>query len=130
MLLGLLKVQQKIVDGIPICIKQALGAGVGFFIAFIGFQEAGIVVASPDTLLTLGDLGNPGTVIALVGIIVTAVLVIKNVKGGILIGIVVVAFLGLFAQNPLTGESYTKLDRKSTRLNSSHSRASRMPSSA
>ena len=109
MLLGLLKVQQKIVDGIPTCIKQALGAGVGFFIAFIGFQEAGLVVASPDTLLTLGDLGNPGTVIALAGIIVTAVLVIKNVKGGILIGIVVVAFLGIFAVNPATGEAYTKL---------------------
>lgn len=109
MLLGLLKVQQKIVDGIPDCIKQALGVGVGFFIAFIGFQEAGIVVSSPDTLLTLGNLGNPGTVIALIGIIVTAVLVIKNVKGGILIGIVVVAFLGLFAQNPVSGEAYTKL---------------------
>lgn len=109
MLLGLFKVQQKIVDGIPDCIKQALGAGVGFFIAFIGFQEAGIVVASPDTLLTLGDLGNPGTVIAIIGIIVTAVLVIRNVKGGILIGIVVVAVLGIFAINPATGEVYTKL---------------------
>lgn len=109
LVLSLLGVQQKIVDGIPSCIKQALSVGVGFFIAFIGLQTAGIVVDSPDTLLTLGDLGNPGTVICLIGIIVTAVLVIKNVKGGILIGIVVVAVLGIFVKDPTTGIAYTQL---------------------
>ena len=108
-ILSLLGVQKKIVDGIPDSVKQALGVGVGFFIAFIGLQTAGLVVASPDTLVTLGDLGNPGTVISLAGIIVTAVLVIRNVKGGILIGIVVVAVLGLFVNDPATGLPYTQI---------------------
>lgn len=86
-----------------------MSVGVGFFIAFIGLQTAGLVTASPDTLLTLGDLGNPGTILALVGIVVTAILVIKNVRGGILIGIVVVAVLGIFVKNPETGLGYTQL---------------------
>lgn len=108
-ILSLLGVQKKIVDGIPDSIKQALGVGVGFFIAFIGLQSAGLVVASPDTLVTLGDLGNPGTIISLIGIVITAALVIRNIKGGILIGIIVVAILGLFVTNPETGLPYTQV---------------------
>ena len=108
-LLGVFKIQQKIVQSIPDCIKKAMSVGVGFFIAFIGLQTAGLVTASPDTLLTLGDLGNPGTILALVGIVVTAILVIKNVRGGVLIGIVVVAILGIFVKNPETGLGYTQL---------------------
>lgn len=109
MLLGLFGVQQKIVDSIPECIKKAIGPGVGFFLAFIGFQSAGIVVDSPDTLLTLGDLSNPGTILSILGIAITAVLIIKNVKGGILLGIVAITIIGLFVTNPATGTKYTML---------------------
>lgn len=109
MLLSIIKVQQSIVDAMPACVKHATGAGIGFFIAFTGFQQAGIVAASPDTLLTLGDLGNPGAILALLGIALTAVLVIRRVKGGILIGILAVTIAGIFVKNPATGLSYTQM---------------------
>lgn len=109
MLLSILKVQQKIVDAMPECIKLSVGAGIGFFIAFTGLHQAGIITSSKDTLLTLGDLSNPGALLALAGIFVMAVLVIKKVKGGILIGILAITVIGIFITNPLTETSYTQL---------------------
>lgn len=112
MLLSILRVQQKIVDAMPECIKQSVGAGIGFFIAFTGLMQAGIISSSPDTLLALGDLKNPGALLALFGIFLTAVLVIKGVKGAILIGIMVITVLGIVVQNPLTGTAYTIIPQK------------------
>lgn len=112
MLLSIFKVQQKIVDAMPECIKLSVGAGIGFFIAFTGLQQAKIVQASENTLLTLGDLSNPGALLALFGILLTAVLVIKRVKGGILIGILVITFISLFVKDPLTGQTYAQLPDK------------------
>ena len=89
--------------------KKAVGAGVGMFIAFCGFQSAGLIQKSDSTLVTVGDLSNPGTVLALAGIAITAVLVIRQVKGGILIGILLVTVLGLFVKDPVTGAAYTTL---------------------
>ena len=109
MLLSIFKVQQKIVDAMPECIKHSIGAGIGFFIAFSGLTQAGIVVHSPDTLLTLGDLANPGALLALIGIFFTAVLVIRGVKGAILIGVLAVTILGVFIKDPVTGAAYTIL---------------------
>ena len=103
MILSIFKVQQKIVDAMPECIKHSVGAGIGFFIAFTGFMQAGIIQESPDTLLTLGDLSNPGALLALFGIFFTAVLVIKKVRGALLIGILVVTALGIVVKNPETG---------------------------
>ena len=79
------------------------------FIAFCGFQSAGLIQKSDSTLVTVGDLSNPGTVLALAGIAITAVLVIRQVKGGILIGILLVTVLGLFVKDPVTGAAYTTL---------------------
>lgn len=107
MLLSVFKVQQRIVDAIPSCIKDSVGAGIGFFIAFTGLMQANIITASPDTLLTLGDLRSPGALLALAGIFLTAVLVIKGVRGAILIGIFVITIAGIFVQNPATGTAYT-----------------------
>lgn len=107
MLLSIFKVQQRIVDAIPSCIKDSVGAGIGFFIAFTGLMQANIISASPDTLLTLGDLRDPGALLALAGIFLTAVLVIKGVRGAILIGIFVITIAGIFVQNPATGTAYT-----------------------
>ena len=100
--------QEKIVNSIPNEIKQAISAAIGFFIAFSGFHNSGIIVSDPNNLLTLGNLKNPGVVLALIGIVVTAGLVIKRVKGGILIGILGITFLGLFFKNPDTGTTYTQ----------------------
>lgn len=109
MLLSIFKVQQKIVDAIPSCIKDSVGAGIGFFIAFTGLMQANIITSSEDTLLTLGDLRNPGALLALAGIFLTAVLVIKRVRGAILIGIFVVTIAGIFVKDPVTGTAYTVL---------------------
>lgn len=111
MLLSIVKVQQKIVDAMPDCIKHSVGAGIGFFIAFTGLKQAGIITSSPDTLLTLGDLANPGAILALCGIFFTAVLVIKRVKGAILIGIMTITVLGIFIQDPVSGSAYTILPK-------------------
>lgn len=76
---------------------------------FAGFQSAGLIQKSVAALVTVGDLSNPGTVLALAGIAITAVLVIRQVKGGILIGILLVTVLGLFVKDPVTGAAYTTL---------------------
>ncbi len=109
MLLSAFKVQQHIVDAVPDCVKKAIGAGVGMFIAFCGFQSAGLIQRSESTFVQIGDLGNPGTILALIGIAATAVLIIRNVKGGILWGIILVTILGFFVKNPATGTAYTTL---------------------
>lgn len=106
-ILSLLKVQGKIVDAIPECIKHAIGVAIGFFITFSGLQSAKIVVPNSDTLLAIGDLSNPGSLLALFGIALTIVVTIRGIKGGVLIGILTVTILGLFVTNPETGMTYT-----------------------
>ena len=108
-ILGCFKVQQRIIDDLPDVIKHSVGAGVGFFIALIGLKNAGIVVADPSTLVALGDLGNPGVLLALLGVVVTAILLLKKVPGAILISILFITFLGLFVTDPATGAKYTAL---------------------
>jgi len=91
-------VRQMIVNAIPHELYSAVAAGVGLFIALIGFRNAGIVVPSQATIVALGDLGNPTTLLALFGLLVMAVLLCAGWKAAILIG--VVATWGLAA---LTG---------------------------
>lgn len=107
-ILSVIGVQDKIVNGIPECLKQAISAAIGFFIAFSGLHNAGIIAYDPDNLLQLGNLRDPGVILALIGILLTAGLVIKRVKGAILIGILGITFLGLLFKNPETGLAYTQ----------------------
>ena len=91
--LGFFGVQQKICDDLPDVIKNSVGAGVGFFISLIGFENAGLIVGNPSTLVTLGDLGNPGVLLALFGVmicgsIVTSDIPLKGWIGG-LIGLLI-----------------------------------------
>ena len=78
MLLSVFRVQQKIVDAVPDCVKRALEQELDFFIAFSGFQSAGIVAKSDSTLVTIGQLGTPGTILAPIGLVVTLILVIRG----------------------------------------------------
>ena len=109
MLLSFFGVQQKIVDAVPGCIRNSVGPGIGLFIAFTGLTSAGIVVPSESTTITIGDLGNPGAILALLGILLTVILTIRGVKGSILIGIAVITILGIFVKDPATGLAYTQL---------------------
>jgi AGZA family xanthine/uracil permease-like MFS transporter len=87
-------VRQLIVQAIPRSLFAAIAAGIGLFIALIGLKEAGIVVASPDTLVALGDLKSPTVGVALIGLLIIAALQVWRVKGAILIGILAATAVG------------------------------------
>ncbi len=84
-------VRESIIKAFPLSIKRATAAGIGLFLAIIGCVNAGIVVAHPATLVTLGKLSTPGPALALGGVIVTAILMAMKVRGAILLGIVATA---------------------------------------
>lgn len=94
-ILTLTKVRTLIVKSIPTTLKSAIGVGIGLYIAFIGLKNTGIVVASDSTVVTLGDFSQTAVWLALIGMVITSVLVILNVKGGMLIGILVTTVLGI-----------------------------------
>lgn len=107
-ILSLTNVREAIFNAIPATLKSAVSVGIGLFIAFIGLQDAKLVVNSDSTLLTYqtfkGDTFHSvgvGAILALIGVLVTAILLIKNVKGGILVGILVTWILGIICE--LTG---------------------------
>src|SRR4051812_23027112 len=80
-------IRQLIIAAIPPHLFAAVAGGIGLFIALIGLRNAGIVVSSPATSVTLGDLHAPGAALALFGLVVTAALTAWKVRGAILIGI-------------------------------------------
>lgn len=87
--------REAIINSIPKNLKLAIGAGIGFFIAFIGLKNAGIVVTNESTAVSLGNLANPAVLLALVGIIITIYLMIKKINGAVFIGMVITAVIGL-----------------------------------
>ncbi len=91
-------VREMLFNSIPMTLKTAVSAGIGLFIAFIGFQNAGIIVNNDAVLVGLGDVTSPVVLMALIGIIITAILEAKKVKGSILIGIFATWVLGMIAQ--------------------------------
>jgi AGZA family xanthine/uracil permease-like MFS transporter len=106
-ILTLTKVRQWILNSIPLSLKNAIGAGIGLFIAFIGMQNAGIIVNSDSTLVTLGDVCHGSGLLAVIGIFITAMLLILKVRGGILLGIIITSLLGLIIKDPSTGVALT-----------------------
>ena len=107
-ILTLTKVRSWILNAIPLSLKHAIGAGIGLFIAFIGLQNAGIIVNNDSTLVGLGEITKGAALLGIIGIIITGALVILKVKGSILIGILVTAVIGLFIKDPATGSALTK----------------------
>lgn len=99
-ILSLTNVREAIFNAIPLPLKSAVSAGIGLFIAFIGLQDAKIIVDSDSTLLTYADFAaggaaNVGAVLALLGVLITAILLVRQVKGGILWGILITWALGI-----------------------------------
>ncbi|MGE5630977.1 MAG: NCS2 family permease [Caulobacteraceae bacterium] len=95
-LMSLFKVREAIIDSIPMNLKYAVSVGIGLFIAFIGFINAGIVKAGNGTAVTIGDIKSPAVILALIGLVITGILLHKNVKGALFIGIIVTTVIGLF----------------------------------
>ena len=100
-----------LLGAIPGTLKKAIGAGIGLFIAFIGMQNAGIIVNNDATLVSLGDITKGTALLSLIGFAITAGLVMLKVKGGMLIGILATTLLGLVIKDPATGESITSFIR-------------------
>ncbi|MBQ3148320.1 MAG: NCS2 family permease [Alistipes sp.] len=94
-LLTITNLREAIVNAIPASLKNAIGAGIGLFIAFIGLQNAGIIANNDATLVSLGDITHGSPLLALIGLLITGVLVVKDVRGGMLIGILVTTLIGI-----------------------------------
>lgn len=90
-------IRQMIIKAIPHSLFSATAGGIGLFIAFIGLRNAGIIQASPSTLVTLGSLDNTQTLLAIGGLLLTAILMAYRVRGAILIGILAVTFIGILS---------------------------------
>jgi AGZA family xanthine/uracil permease-like MFS transporter len=95
LILTAFNIRELIVNAIPLSLKHAVSSGIGLFIAFIGLQNAGVVVNNDATLVGLGDMGSPAVLVALGGIVLTAVLLALRVKGALLIGIFAATIAGL-----------------------------------
>ena len=93
-LLTFFNVREAIVDSIPLTIKRAISVGIGLFIAFIGLANAGIVVKAEGTPLELGTVTSGAALLALIGLIITAVLVARKIKGALLYGIIATTIIG------------------------------------
>jgi AGZA family xanthine/uracil permease-like MFS transporter len=101
-LLSLSGIREKIINAIPVELKYAVGAGIGLFITFVGFQNAGIITNDDSVLVGLGDLTSGNTLLAVFGIVVTVILMTRGVKSGVFIGMVITAIAGMiFGQVPV-----------------------------
>ncbi|MEH7237212.1 NCS2 family permease [Bacillus sp. JJ1562] len=94
-ILTLTRIREKIIDAIPQNLKLAVGAGIGLFITFIGLKNAGIVIADPATLVALGDLSNGNTLLAVFGVVITVIFMVRNINGAVFIGMVITAIVGM-----------------------------------
>ena len=90
------KIRTKIIHTIPLALRLATGAGIGLFISFIGFKNMGLVVANPATFVGLGKF-TPTLLIGITGLIITAILEVKKVRGGIFYGIIITTIIALIA---------------------------------
>ena len=93
--LSLSGIREKIINAIPVELKNAVGAGIGIFIAFIGLQSAGIVVANSATLVGIGDLTNGNTLLAIFGIVIAVILLTRGFKAAIFIGMIISTIVGM-----------------------------------
>ena len=94
-LLTLTNLREAIVNAIPDSMKNAIGAGIGLFIAFIGLHNAGIIINNDSTLVSLGDITSGAPLLAMIGLLITGLLTVKNVRGGLLIGLLATTVIGI-----------------------------------
>ncbi|KRN28629.1 transport protein [Lactobacillus selangorensis] len=95
MVITIFKLREMIIDAIPQDLKRAIAAGIGLFIAFVGLHGGGLIVANKSTVVGLGSFNVGTTWLTIFGLIVTAILMVKHVPGGVFIGMVATALLGL-----------------------------------
>lgn len=120
LIVSLFRVREWLITAIPLSLKLGIGAGIGLFLGLIGLEDMHVVVSDQATLVTLGPLGQPRTLLAAIGFLIIAGLAARGVRGAILIGIVVTALLGVplgltqfhgvMAMPPSLAPTFLKLD--------------------
>ena len=95
-LLTIFQIRYWLMASIPLSLRVGIGAGIGFFIALIGFKNMGLVVANPATLVALGDLHSPQVLLGILGFFIIVVLAARNIYSGVLISISAVTVLALY----------------------------------
>ena len=94
-ILTLTNLREAIVNAIPMSLRNAIGAGIGLFIAFIGLKSAGVVVDDGATLVALGDVTSGSALLAFIGLVITGFMYSRNVPGAILLGIIITMVIGI-----------------------------------
>jgi AGZA family xanthine/uracil permease-like MFS transporter len=107
LLLTAFNIRELIVNSIPMNLKHAVSVGIGLFIAFIGLKGTGLIIDNPATLVSLGDMKNPAVWVGLAGVIIIGVLLVKQIKGAILIGILASTLIGLVVGVTIIPEGFT-----------------------
>ncbi|OHU86571.1 MULTISPECIES: NCS2 family permease [Pseudoalteromonas] len=95
LLLSIFKIREWVIQAIPLVLKQAIATGIGAFLALIALKNAGIIIASPATLVQLGDITQAGPLLAILSFFIIAALMFREVKSGVLISIFVVTAIAL-----------------------------------
>jgi AGZA family xanthine/uracil permease-like MFS transporter len=108
-LISVTGVRQKIVESFPASFKKIISAGIGFFVAILGLHQAGILVTSPKGFIVLGPTNTPGVMLALAGIVLLVVLLLKRVPGAMVLSIVALAVAGIFIPSGVAGKNLTTL---------------------
>lgn len=94
-LLSLSGIRETIINAIPAELKFAVGAGIGLFITFVGLQNSKIIVSNPNVIVGLGDLTDPNVLLTIFGLIITVIMMVKGIKGGIFYGMLITAIVGM-----------------------------------
>jgi len=108
-ILTVTKLRSLLLRSIPGTLSKAIGAGIGLFIAFLGMENSGIIVDNEATLVCLGDITQGTALLAMIGLFITAGMVMAKVRGGMLWGILITTILGLFIKDPATGQAITQV---------------------
>ena len=88
-------IRARLFSAIPDCVRKAIPAGIGLFIAFLGLQNAGIIVNNDATLISLGDITSGSALLGIIGLLVTSILLVKRVRGALLFGILLTTIIGI-----------------------------------
>lgn len=94
-ILSLSGIRETIINAIPTELKYAVGAGIGLFITFVGLQNSKIIVSNPATVVALGDLSDPNILLTIFGLVITVIMMVKGIKGGIFYGMLLTAIVGM-----------------------------------
>lgn len=108
LLLSVTGVRTKILESIPLSMKIAISAGIGLFIAFIGLENGGLIVANPATLVGLGDISQPPVALFLGGLLLTCILVARGIPGAIIVSMAILTVIGFLVPDG-HGKALTRL---------------------